>query len=100
MCLEEMCLLLLMGCTQSKVASSLHFLSSVWTRLTMADLFEKGVFWMSELEGNVKEEVVIDNWDASRTHVQVLNRIFTVKKQFRGNRLIFYNLWDFMWRVF
>lgn len=27
-------------------------------------------------------------------------RTFTVKKQFRGNRLMFYNLWDFMWRVF
>lgn len=25
---------------------------------------------------------------------------FSVKKQFRGKRQIFYYLWDFMWRVF
>lgn len=58
------------------------------------------VFWISGLEGKVQEEAIIGNWDAFRLHVEVLRRIFSVKKQFRGNRLIFYNLWDFMWRVF
>lgn len=47
----------------------------------------------------VEEEAIIDR-DVSRIHVEVLLRIFSVKKQFRGKRLIFYNLWDFMWRVF
>lgn len=55
-------------------------------------------FWISESERKVKEEALIGN--ASRTHVEVLHRIFSVSKQFRGSRLIFYNLWDFMWRVF
>lgn len=48
----------------------------------------------------MEEEAIIGGRDASRIHVEVLLRIFSVKKQFRGKRLIFYNLWDFMWRVF
>lgn len=55
-------------------------------------------FWISESERKVKEEALIGN--APWTHDEVLHRIFSVRKQFRGSRLIFYNLWDFMWRVF
>lgn len=48
------------------------------------------------MEGKVEKEAITDNRDASRIHAEVLHRIFSVKKQFRGNRLIFYNLWDFI----
>lgn len=92
-----MCLSSLLMYVQSNVASS--FLSSTWTEQSSI-LFCTVVCFP-------------DQWIRRKTrggsHYRKLKRIqglcrgtrtFTVKKQFRGNRLMFYNLWVFMWRVF
>lgn len=105
-CLKEMCVSLLTERVQPRVASSSPRLEQGWSRVALLSerwliyLKRSYVFWISGWGGKVEEEAIIGARDASRIHVEVLLRIFSVKKQFRGKRLIFYNLWDFMWRVF
>lgn len=84
-----------MGCKQSQLASSLKSLSSVWTGLfgcqphsaTSGRFVWKRlcVFWISGLEGELKKDAIIGNWDAPRIHVEVLRTVgFSLSRNSSG----------------